>query len=708
MSVVHVNSISGITSITTPSSSDVLTLHTSNNVERLRITSDGKVGINTTTPGRQLEVFDATQGTIAIKSGDAGQSSLWLSDSDINIGGIYYEHGNDALGIRVNDNERLRINSSGDVQVNGGDVHIDANGELAVFESDTNLAFTNSGKLAFDYSGNIARIRSTHNGSGTTRNLGLYIANTTQILLTSTQTKVNKEIIVGLQGGNDVTKIGGGSGIGAYIQLDHASSGINTKLMGNNDSYLNQFHGNLAIGEDDPDGNKLLIRAASTVGTKNGHIMLSGDGATNGEGPQIVFSESGSGSSYAGAYIGHIREGSNSTGSLVFGTRNVSGDVNTVPVERLRIWSSGQATFDKGAPSSSNQVIARFQCESSRKLDIVWHDSGSLMGFDTPGNHSYIFKINGSEKLRITSSALTYKGSTDGVLNLDTDDSRGSFIRFQKDAGTKCWVGSAQGMSMGDLNDLGLMAVDKIRFNSVGSEKLIIDGNEVRHGHSNVLGGSLDSIRINNGAAYRGTVLRGTGGSGGMANYDEYCFLFNRMGSDGNIITFNAQGSQEGAISVSGSSVSYNGGVLTRWSQLVGISTNVKSDRPTIYQGTVMSNLDEMCEWTDEENMQLNKTQVSTASGDKNVAGVFWAWDDDDDVYTNDFYVAQTGDFIVRVGAATTITRGDLLESAGDGTAKPQSDDIVRSKTVGKITSGIAHTTYADGSKAYPCVLMAS
>ena len=26
----------------------------------------------------------------------------------------------------------------------------------------------------------------------------------------------------------------------------------------------------------------------------------------------------------------------------------------------------------------------------------------------------------------------------------------------------------------------------------------------------------------------------------------------------------------------------------------------------------------EMCEWTDEENMQLNKTQVSTASGDKN------------------------------------------------------------------------------------------
>ena len=59
--------------------------------------------------------------------------------------------------------------------------------------------------------------------------------------------------------------------------------------MGNNDSYLNQFHGNLAIGEDNPDGNKLLIRAASTVGTNRGHIMLTGDSATNGEGPPVSY-----------------------------------------------------------------------------------------------------------------------------------------------------------------------------------------------------------------------------------------------------------------------------------------------------------------------------------------------------------------------------------------------------------------------------------
>ena len=189
---------------------------------------------------------------------------------------------------------------------------------------------------------------------------------------------------------------------------------------------------------------------------------------------------------------------------------------------------------------------------------------------------------------------------------------------------------------------------------------------------------------------------------------DNIVAYFIRTNSDGQMIRFYGDTTSEGSINISGTSISYNGGVLSRWSQIVGISTNNKADRPTIYQGTVMSNLDEMCDWGDEENMQLNKTQVSNVSGDKNVAGVFWAWDDDDDTYLNDYYVAQTGDYIIRVGAATTVTRGDLLESAGDGTAKPQSDDIVRSKTVAKVTSGIAHTTYPDGTKTYPCVLMAS
>jgi hypothetical protein len=107
----------------------------------------------------------------------------------------------------------------------------------------------------------------------------------------------------------------------------------------------------------------------------------------------------------------------------------------------------------------------------------------------------------------------------------------------------------------------------------------------------------------------------------------------------------------------------------------------------------------------DEDNEQLNCMAVSSVEGDANVAGVFVNWDDDDDF--NDMNVAMTGDMVIRIASGTTVARGDLLMSAGDGTAKPQDDDIVRSKTIAKVTSTIVSHTYDDGSYLVPCVLMA-
>jgi hypothetical protein len=176
----------------------------------------------------------------------------------------------------------------------------------------------------------------------------------------------------------------------------------------------------------------------------------------------------------------------------------------------------------------------------------------------------------------------------------------------------------------------------------------------------------------------------------------------NRLADDGNFIIFAQDATQEGSISVSGTTVSLNGGHLTRWSQLPG-----NAERTEILRGTVLTNLDEMCEWGGEDNEQLNRMQVSSVEGDPNVAGVFQCWDDDDEIYTNDFYCAMTGDFVIRIAQGTTVARGDLLMSAGDGTAKPQDDDIVRSKTIAKVTSTVVSATYADGSYCVPCVLMA-
>ena len=180
----------------------------------------------------------------------------------------------------------------------------------------------------------------------------------------------------------------------------------------------------------------------------------------------------------------------------------------------------------------------------------------------------------------------------------------------------------------------------------------------------------------------------------------------NRLTNDGVLAEFRQDSTLEGSISVSGTTVSYNGGHLSRWAQ----TTTAKDE--SLVKGTVLSNLDEMNVYTDAEgntvdNEQLNKVKVSDVEGDVNVAGVFVNWTHDDAHDVDEINMAMTGDMIIRIAQGVTVARGDLLMSAGDGTAKPQGDDIVRSKTVAKVTSTHVTCTYADGSYCVPCVLMA-
>jgi hypothetical protein len=68
-------------------------------------------------------------------------------------------------------------------------------------------------------------------------------------------------------------------------------------------------------------------------------------------------------------------------------------------------------------------------------------------------------------------------------------------------------------------------------------------------------------------------------------------------------------------------------------------------------------------------------------------------------------YVTAVGAFICRVNGSVTVQEGDLLESNGDGTARVQADDIIRSSTIGKVTSTIKTHQYDDGSYCVPTVL---
>jgi hypothetical protein len=197
------------------------------------------------------------------------------------------------------------------------------------------------------------------------------------------------------------------------------------------------------------------------------------------------------------------------------------------------------------------------------------------------------------------------------------------------------------------------------------------------------------------------------------SNDGNIALAVNRKTNDGDLVQFYQDGTNEGSISVSGTTISYNGAHLSRWSQIVGVDPYDQTERPEILRGTVMSNLDEMCDWTCpvsgdcQDNEQLNKTEISSVDDDPNVAGVFQSWDDDGDTWVNDFYLAMTGDFVIRIAAGTTIKRGDLLCSAGDGTARPQGDRYIKDSTIAKVTSTTVSCTHPDGSYCVPCVLMA-
>ena len=164
-----------------------------------------------------------------------------------------------------------------------------------------------------------------------------------------------------------------------------------------------------------------------------------------------------------------------------------------------------------------------------------------------------------------------------------------------------------------------------------------------------------------------------------------------RQGSDGQLVRFKQAGTEEGNISVSGATVSYNG--FSGNHETSGIPANTEI-------GTVCSTIDELDTYVSgsksgQTRADHAKIKVSDVEGDSRVYGVLASFSEAD----NKPIVASVGIGSVKVTGACN--GGDLLESNGDGTAKVQSDDIIRSKTIGKVTIGNSDA----GVKLVSCVL---
>lgn len=128
---------------------DIIRFGTHSGDERMRIDSSGNVGIGTSSPSlffnqaRNLVVGGSGNIGATIYSSNSGNTFLAFADvadganSGFNAGGsIYYEHANDAMAIRVNGSERMRIDSSGNVGIGETSPHSFGSGQSGLTISD--------------------------------------------------------------------------------------------------------------------------------------------------------------------------------------------------------------------------------------------------------------------------------------------------------------------------------------------------------------------------------------------------------------------------------------------------------------------------------------------------------------------------------------------------------------------------------------------
>jgi hypothetical protein len=414
----------------------------------------------------------------------------------------------------------------------------------------------------------------------------------------------------------------------------------------------------------------------------------------------------------------------------------------------LTIGASGDTiTIPSGATLSSTDPLV-FPA-GTVSLPAITTTGDTNTGIFFPAADTIAFTEGGAEAMRIDSAGDVGIGTSDPKykLHVRTSNDKNLYIRDGY---------RLAGVALQTVNNAETLNVP-LEINADGAE-LTLSGTPITFTNNGTERMRIDS----SGTLFIGKTTTAVATTGLELYADGFCQqtrsaatvqLFNRTTSDGIIVDFRQQGTSEGNISVSGSTVSYNGFTGTHWSRFQDNSA------PTILRGTVLESLDEMCDWynlefdvttttQDEDGNDVTNTvtekvphvladgqsngdvitynhegtdyqativkeadikhmmsKVSDNSDAKNVYGVFVAYDEDGEGY-NDFYVASVGSFVVRIKANETIAKGDLLQSNGDGTAKVQTDDNVKSSSFAKVLSTTVIETYEDGSYLVPCSLM--
>ena len=434
-------------------------------------------------------------------------------------------------------------------------------------------------------------------------------------------------------------------------------------------------------------------------------------------------------------FTGNVGIGTSPSAQLnLSAPNNIGGSGGTLTNAALRIGTAAASMYFDTNEIHGGETLNFFSNGTDSSI-------GDYIRFSTGGS-------GGGERLRIDSSGRVLINTTAAIagqqLRVHGNAGSGTIgIAAATNFNSQIQFGDPSSSSAGQL--IYAHNGDSMRFHTNGSEQVRIT-NVGRVGVNNTSPvGPFEVLDANiAGSSGEDGFYISTTGQIGQSTDNAAAFYMNDSSSSAgthNYIIFRYQGTTIGDIDTTdNSTIRYNTFTGAHWSQW---SDNSQPDIPL---GTVMSTINEMCnhtqfEYIDEEgetqnidiagsfeigsthtiyidedgaqaectaisqstHKRLAKVKVSDTAGDKSVYGVFAGHYKD-----GDSSIESLGLGAIRIGSGVTVENGDLLESAGDGTARPQTGDtadLFKASTIAKVTSTVVIETYDDGSFTVPCTL---
>jgi len=433
-----------------------------------------------------------------------------------------------------------------------------------------------------------------------------------------------------------------------------------------------------------------------------------------------------------------------------FYTDNDAGALSTV---YLRLVNNGSTTFHSGITMTRGGAVTLYH-NNSQKLETSSTGvsiTGTATATTFSGSGESLTSLNASNLSSGTVPDARISGSYTGLTNL-TGSGTATFGTFSG-SGASLTSLNASNLSSGAVPDARISGSYTGLTNLTGSGTATFGTFSASTAYRcGTTSNDPTGGNISNGSALLPGMIRVS-----RNDADGNAPVEANRNANGRLCNWLRNGTIEGNISNTGGTVTYAAFLGTHWGRL---QDNSESD---ILIGTILESVDEMMEWLiidveigdeikqlayqgpyhagDEVTVEHNgvsytgiaylegsknppekisdgdelnkhtKVKISDTVSSKCVYGVFVSWDHPTQEYDNmlnawkDILVGAIGNYFIRIAPGQTPERGDLIESNGDGCGRVQDDDIVRSKTVGKITSAIPQRIYDDGSFLLPAVL---